>query len=78
MVEAYSHELSSAGFWPGMGLGTPAFYSYAYPQPAGFAEAAIEPREAYYHAALGEFILPYEAAAQLGGWDRTALEREPP
>jgi hypothetical protein len=99
MVEAYSHELSSAGFWPGMGLGAPAFYSYAYPQPAGFADAAIEPREAYYHGTLGEFILPYEAvrtardpdqalwsflqstyeaAAQLGGWDRAALEREPP
>ncbi|HEU4582740.1 MAG TPA: DUF5996 family protein [Polyangiaceae bacterium] len=99
MVEAYSHELSSAGFWPGMGLGAPAFYSYAYPQPSGFAEAAIEPREAYYHGTLGEFILPYEAvrtardpdqalwsflqstyeaAAQLGGWDRAALEREPP
>ena len=70
MVEAYSHELSSAGFWPGMGLGEPAFYSYAYPQPAGFAEAAIEPRAAYYHAALGEFILPYEAVRAAPDPDR--------
>jgi hypothetical protein len=68
--EAYSHEVSSAGFWPGNGgFGEPAFYSYAYPTPAGFAEAKVEPEAAYFHAALGEFILPYEAV-------RTAADPE--
>jgi hypothetical protein len=95
--EAYSHEVSSCGFWPGNGgFGRPAFYSYAYPQPAGFAEAAIEPQGAFYSSEIGEFILPYDAvrqserphellleflqstyaaAADLGKWDRTLLER---
>jgi hypothetical protein len=60
--EAYSHEVSSAGFWGGGGgLGVPAFYSYAYPTPEGFAEAAVSPREAYFDANLGEFLLPYDA-----------------
>ncbi|MEX0885771.1 MAG: DUF5996 family protein [Phycisphaeraceae bacterium] len=58
--EAYSHEVSSAGFWPGSGIGYPAFYSYAYPEPAGFRDAAVEPKEALYDAAMGEFLLPYE------------------
>jgi hypothetical protein len=61
MLEAYSHELSSAGFWPGAGLGEAAFYSYAYPAPAGFGESPVRPEAAYFHEALGEFILPYEA-----------------
>ena len=61
MWEAYSHELSSAGFWPGAGLGEAAFYSYAYPSPAGFREAPVQPEAAYFHDGLGEFILPYEA-----------------
>ena len=60
--EAYSHEVSSAGFWPGGGpIDEPAFYSYAYPQPAGFAEADVRPAAASYNKAFGEFILPYEA-----------------
>ncbi|HET6630250.1 MAG TPA: DUF5996 family protein [Woeseiaceae bacterium] len=61
--EAYSHEVSSAGFWPGGGgpIEYPAFYSYAYPAPAGFAEARVEPAEAFYDEALGEFLLPYDA-----------------
>lgn len=60
--EAYSHEVSSAGFWPGGGgIGFPAFYSYAYPTPAGFAKGAVEPEAAYYDTKLGEFILPYNA-----------------
>jgi hypothetical protein len=61
MREAYSHELSSAGFWPG-GNGTdyPAFYSYAYPTPAGFAEHPVRPDGAFFSDALGEFVLPYE------------------
>ncbi len=96
--EAYSHEVSSCGFWPGGGpIPYPAFYSYAYPEPAGFKAAAIQPVAAFYSADLGEFILSYDAvrqadspdetllaflqatyqaAANLGGWDRDALERD--
>jgi len=60
--EAYSHEVSSAGFWPGGGLvDYPAFYSYAYPEPAGFRAAAVQPAQAVFHEALGEFVLPYDA-----------------
>jgi hypothetical protein len=58
MEEAYSHEVSSAGFWPGSGEA--AFYAYAYPEPEGFRDYAVQPPEAYYHEALREFILPYE------------------
>jgi hypothetical protein len=59
--EAYSHEVSSAGFWPGNeSFPRAAFYSYAYPEPAGFKESSVTPG-AYYDATLGEFILPYEA-----------------
>jgi hypothetical protein len=96
--EAYSHEVSSAGFWPGSGtIDSPAFYSYAYPAPQGFASAHVAPEAAYFDKALGEFLLPYDAvrrsadpeaalmaflestyraAADLGGWDRAALECE--
>jgi hypothetical protein len=98
--EAYSHEVSSAGFWPG-GAGAPGgpfFYSYAYPSPPGFAEARVAPDAARFDPALGEFILDYEAvraapdpdgvllaflqssyeaAADLGRWDRAALECAP-
>jgi hypothetical protein len=94
--EAYSHEVCSAGFWPGGGGFEAAFYAYAYPEPAGFAEAQVKPAEAFYSADLHEFLLPYEAvltstrpddtlmdflqstyeaAADLGKWDRGALER---
>jgi hypothetical protein len=60
--EAYSHEVSSAGFWPGgNGAEDAMFYSYAYPEPAGFREARVEPGAARYDTALGEFLLPYEA-----------------
>jgi hypothetical protein len=59
--EAYSHEVSSVGFWPGgPALPEPVFYSYAYPEPEGFATAQIEPPGAYYHPQLREFVLPYE------------------
>ncbi|MBW4091082.1 MAG: hypothetical protein HIU82_08235 [Proteobacteria bacterium] len=97
MQEAYSHEVSSVGFWPGNGgFGKPAFYSYAYPEPPGFAAAPILPQATYYDPDLGQHILPYdavrqarspdeelmrylrgtyEAAADLGQWDRAALER---
>jgi hypothetical protein len=91
---AYSHEVSSCGFWPG-GSAEGSFYSYAYPQPAGFSAARVEPETASYDESLGEFLLPYaavreaedpddlllrflqstyEAAADLAGWDRAALE----
>ena len=95
--EAYSHEVSSLGFWPGGGaVPMPVYYSYAYPEPPGFAAARVEPAAASYSADMREFILPYdavrtaaspddalfafaqttyEAAANLGGWDRVALER---
>jgi hypothetical protein len=60
MQEAYSHELSSAGFWPG-GAGVDAsFYAYAYPEPAGFASAPVAPAGASYSPKLGEYLLPYE------------------
>ena len=94
--EAYSHEVSSAGFWPGGGpTDYPAFYCYAYPKPDGFETARIEPKSAYWHEGAGEFILPYDdvrtsadpektllaflqsaydAAADLGEWDRAALD----
>lgn len=60
--EAYSHEVSSAGFWPGgSGAEEPMFYSYAYPEPEGFADWKVEPAEARYDENLREFLLPYEA-----------------
>ncbi|HXU63826.1 MAG TPA: DUF5996 family protein [Polyangia bacterium] len=62
MQEAYSHEVSSAGFWPGDDrFGEAAFYAYAYPEPEGFAKAAVQPAAARYDPQLGEFILPYAA-----------------
>ncbi|HMJ51256.1 MAG TPA: DUF5996 family protein [Polyangiaceae bacterium] len=76
MEEAYSHEVSSAGFWPGVGLGgreEAAFYAYAYPQPAGFSDYAVLPREAFFHAQMGEFILPYEAVRTAADPDRALL-----
>jgi hypothetical protein len=94
--EAYSHEVSSAGFWPGgSAVPFPAFYSYAYPSPEGFSTLKPVPSGAYFDDTLGEFILPYErvrasdaperalmaflestyqAAADLGRWDRVSLE----
>ena len=62
MQEAYSHEVSSCGFWPGNGgYGRAAFYSYAYPEPPGFSDAAVRPDAAFYDKELGQFILPYDA-----------------
>jgi hypothetical protein len=72
--EAYSHEVSSAGFWGGGGgLGFPAFYSYAYPTPKGFADAPVTPAEAYFDANLGEFLLPYDAVRNAPDPDRALL-----
>lgn len=60
--EAYSHEVSSAGFWPGGGgIDQPAFYSYAYPSPPDFADATMDPEEAFFDRTLGEFVLLYDA-----------------
>ncbi|HXB38118.1 MAG TPA: DUF5996 family protein, partial [Acidimicrobiales bacterium] len=91
---AYSHEVSSCGYWPG-GTDEGMFYAYAYPEPPGFGAQPVEPGAASYDKDLGEFLLPYtavreaddpdgallaffqttyEAAADLGKWDRTALE----
>ena len=67
MVEAYSHEVSSCGWWPGGGIvSEPIFYSYAYPEPKGFREHPVAPATAYYSQDLGEFLLPYNSV-------RTAL-----
>jgi hypothetical protein len=73
--EAYSHEVSSAGFWPGgSGVDYPAFYSYAYPAPAGFATTPVRPEAAFFHKQLGEFILPYDAVRTSETPDSMLLE----
>jgi hypothetical protein len=74
MEEAYSHELSSAGFWPGAGLGEAAFYSYIYPEPQGFRTEKVEPAGAYYHEDLGEFILPYKVVQAAEDSQSTLLD----
>ena len=72
--EAYSHECSSAGFWPGGGaIDYPAFYSYAYPAPKGFAEARVQPADAFFSRELGEFLLPYDAVRTAPDPERTLL-----
>src|ERR1700737_724463 len=73
--EAYSHEVSSAGFWPGSGaIDYPAFYSYAYPVPAGFRATRVRPDAAFFSEALGEFILPYDALRTAADPDAMLLE----
>lgn len=95
---AYSHEVSSCGFWAG-GSEEGSFYSYAYPEPSGFRDWPVQPAAASFDQELGEFVLPYaavrtaddpdaalleffqstyDAAAELGTWDRAALEARPP
>lgn len=59
MQEAYSHEVSSAGFWPGGADSDAAFYSYAYPAPPGFKEYGVRPQGSFFSASLGEYLLPY-------------------
>jgi hypothetical protein len=95
--EAYSHEVSSCGFWPGGGaVMEPVYYAYAYPEPQGFKDYPVQPKAAFYSSDMREFVLPYnevrhannpdealleflqsayEAAANLGRWERDALER---
>ncbi|MDY7102308.1 MAG: DUF5996 family protein [Actinomycetota bacterium] len=73
--EAYSHEVTSAGFWPGnRDAPTPIFYAYAYPTPDGFADATVAPAEAFWLDALGEFALPYDAVANAEDPDRVLTE----
>ena len=74
MQESYSHELSSAGFWPGTGLGEAAFYAYAYPEPDGYQSAEILPKEAWYSAAMGEYLLTYEAVRTSPNPDEALLQ----
>jgi hypothetical protein len=75
MVEAYSHECNSCGFWPGgEALPEPAFYAYAYPEPTGFAQRRVRPEAAYYSVDLHEFVLPYEAVRCSAQPDETMLE----
>ncbi|MDQ2868789.1 MAG: DUF5996 family protein [Verrucomicrobiota bacterium] len=73
--EAYAQEVSSLGFWPGNEqIPTPLFYSYAYPAPAGFAEAKVTPPRASFHPQLREFILPYDEVRRAGSPDDTIME----
>jgi len=73
--EAYSQEVSSLGFWPGNAAApTPIFYSYAYPEPAGFAEAKVQPAAAFYEPKLREFMLPYDAVRTAEKADEVLLE----
>ena len=75
MEEAYSHECSSAGLWPGGGaLDGPAFYSYAYPEPPGFADYPVRPAGARYDTTLREFVLPYDAVRCAAAPDEVLLE----
>ena len=72
--EAYSHEVSSAGFWPGGGpVDYPAFYSYAYPAPQGFSAQRVTPDAAFFHEKAGEFILPYDTVKSASDPDQTLL-----
>ena len=73
--EAYSHEESSAGFWPGSGaVDYPAFYSYSYPEPRGFRTTQVRPDAAFFSEALGEFILPYDAVRTAENPDKALLD----
>jgi Family of unknown function (DUF5996) len=74
--EAYSHEVSSAGFWPGGGgpIDYAAFYSYAYPAPEGFGAARVLPKEAFFSTELGEFLLPYDAVRTAGDPDAALMD----
>ena len=75
MQEAYSHECSSAGFWPGGGpIPEPVFYAYAYPEPEGFRRYPVAPAAARYDDAMREFVLPYDAVRTSSTPDDTLLE----
>jgi hypothetical protein len=73
--EAYSHEVSSCGFWPGGGpVPYPVFYAYAYPEPAGYPQAMVAPPQAFYSTDLREFLLPYQVVRQAASPDGTLLD----
>ena len=72
--DAYSHEVSSCGFWPGAPGIEPFFYSYAYPEPPGYAGYGIAPAEASFDSKMGEFVLPYDAMRQSADPDATLLQ----
>jgi hypothetical protein len=72
--EAYSHEVSSCGFWAGAGLGYPAYYAYAYPEPPSFGQTKVKPIQAFYSPDLREFILSYDVVRQSSNPDETLLE----
>jgi hypothetical protein len=75
MREAYSHEVSSAGFWPGgNGIEYPAFYSYAYPTPEAFRHTSVRPSDAFFSEALGEFLLPYEVVRRASDPDAVLMQ----
>ncbi|HJR41453.1 MAG TPA: DUF5996 family protein [Gemmatimonadaceae bacterium] len=75
MYEAYSHECSSCGFWPGGGAVTePMFYAYAYPEPDGFKDHPVRPEGAYYSDTLREFVLPYERVRSAASPDDALLD----
>ncbi len=72
--DAYSHEVCSCGFWPGAPGAEAMFYSYAYPEPPGYAQSVIKPAEASFSARFGEFVLPYEAMRRSADPDAALLE----
>jgi hypothetical protein len=73
MQEAYSHEVSSTGYWPGP-EGEGVFYSYAYPEPDGYRTHPVTPAQAHFDGALGEFVLPYETVRSAGDPDAVLLD----
>ncbi len=74
VLEAYSHEVSSCGFWPGGGaIAEPAYYSYAYPEPEGFGTCRVSPEQAFYSKEMGEYILPYEKVRTADDQDAALL-----
>ena len=74
-LDAYSHECSSAGFWPGgQGVDYPAFYSYASPAPDSFSTASIRPADAFWNKDLGQYNLPYDAVRTAGDPERTLMD----
>jgi hypothetical protein len=73
MLEAYSHEVSSCGYWPG-GEGEGLFYSYAYPEPLGYRDFEVGPNDAYFDETLGEFVLDYRVVRTAADPDAILLE----
>lgn len=75
MQESYSHEVCSAGFWPGSEqFPVPAFYSYIYPTPAAYSEQSVQPQEAFYSKEMGEFFLPYDVVRRSANPENTLLQ----